>query len=96
MSKQSLPTVTIPAPNRRRFQKLARVAAEHGDTDALVLMAAINRANPDGAETPLGSHAGRGGTDRPFGRSDHPISDVGPPYAIADYSSCINRTRGEP
>jgi regulator of nucleoside diphosphate kinase len=44
VSKQSLPTVTIPASDRRRLEKLARVAAEHGDTDALFLMAEINRA----------------------------------------------------
>jgi hypothetical protein len=77
VSKQSLPTVTIPASNRRRFQKVARVAAENRDANALVLMTEINRANPDGAETPPGSHVGWGGTDRPFGRSDHPISDAG-------------------
>jgi hypothetical protein len=56
---------------------LTRVAAERSDTEALVLLAEINRANPDSAETPLGSHAGWGGTTRPFGRSDDPISDTG-------------------
>lgn len=44
MSKQSLPTVTIPASDRRRLEKLARVAAEHGDADALFLLAEIDRA----------------------------------------------------
>jgi regulator of nucleoside diphosphate kinase len=44
VSKQSLPIVTIPASDRRLLEKLARVAAEHGDTDALFLMAEINRA----------------------------------------------------
>jgi regulator of nucleoside diphosphate kinase len=51
VSKQSLPTITIPASDRRRLEELARVAAEHGDTDALFLMAEINRAEtvPDRA-----------------------------------------------
>jgi regulator of nucleoside diphosphate kinase len=44
VSKQSLPTVTIPASDRRRLEKLARVAAEHGDADALFLLAEIDRA----------------------------------------------------
>jgi regulator of nucleoside diphosphate kinase len=51
VSKISLPTITIPASDRLRLQELARQAAEDGDTDALFLMAEINRAEsvPDRA-----------------------------------------------
>jgi hypothetical protein len=41
VSKQSLPTVAIPA----RLEKVTRVAAEHGDADAPFLPAKVNRAN---------------------------------------------------
>ena len=44
MSNLSLPTITMPASDRRRLEELARVAAEQGDTDALFLMVEINRA----------------------------------------------------
>ena len=40
----SLPTITMPASDRRHLEELARVAAEQGDTDALFLMDEINRA----------------------------------------------------
>ena len=51
MSNLSLPTITIPASDRRRLEKLARAAAEQGDTDALCLIGEINRAEtvPDRA-----------------------------------------------
>jgi regulator of nucleoside diphosphate kinase len=51
VSNLSLPTVTIPASDRRRLEKLARAAAEQGDTDALCLIGEINRAEtvPDRA-----------------------------------------------
>src|SRR6185437_693185 len=51
VSNLSLPTITIPASDRRRLEKLARAAAEQGDTDALCLIGEINRAEtvPDRA-----------------------------------------------
>jgi regulator of nucleoside diphosphate kinase len=51
VSNQSLPTITMPASDRRRLEKLARVAAEQSDADALCLMGEINRAEtvPDRA-----------------------------------------------
>ncbi|MEH2530822.1 regulator of nucleoside diphosphate kinase [Bradyrhizobium sp. AZCC 1588] len=51
MSNQFLPTITMSASDRRRLEKLARAAAEQGDTDALCLMGEINRAEtiPDRA-----------------------------------------------
>jgi regulator of nucleoside diphosphate kinase len=47
----SLPNVTIPASDHRRLERLARVAAKQGDTDALFLMDEIRRAEvvPDRA-----------------------------------------------
>jgi regulator of nucleoside diphosphate kinase len=44
VSNLSLPTITIPASDRRHLEELARVAAEQGDTDACFLMGEINRA----------------------------------------------------
>jgi regulator of nucleoside diphosphate kinase len=44
MSTHSLPIVTIPASDGPRWEKLARVVAEHKDTDALLLMTEIDRA----------------------------------------------------
>ena len=44
MSKQSIPTITMSASDRRRLEKLARAAAAQGDRDALCLMGEINRA----------------------------------------------------
>ena len=51
MSNQFLPTITMPATDRRRLEKLARAAAEQGDMDAICLMGEINRAEtvPDRA-----------------------------------------------
>lgn len=51
MPNISLPNVTIPASDHRRLERLARVAAERGDTDALFLMSEIKRAEivPDRA-----------------------------------------------
>jgi regulator of nucleoside diphosphate kinase len=51
VSNQSLPTITMPASDRRRLEKLARAAAEQSDADALCLMGEINRAEtvPDRA-----------------------------------------------
>ncbi|HXT42076.1 MAG TPA: GreA/GreB family elongation factor [Candidatus Angelobacter sp.] len=51
MPSISLPNVTIPASDHRRLERLARVAAERGDTDALYLMSEIKRAQivPDRA-----------------------------------------------
>jgi regulator of nucleoside diphosphate kinase len=47
----SLSNVTIPASDHRRLERLARVAAEEGELDALFLMGEINRAEvvPDRA-----------------------------------------------
>jgi regulator of nucleoside diphosphate kinase len=44
MSNFSLPTITMPASDRRHLEEVALVAAEQGDTDAHFLMGEINRA----------------------------------------------------
>jgi regulator of nucleoside diphosphate kinase len=51
VSNQNRPTITMPASDRRRLERLARAAAKEGDPDALWLMGEINRAEtvPDRA-----------------------------------------------
>jgi regulator of nucleoside diphosphate kinase len=51
VSNQFLPTITMLVSDRRRLEKLARGAAEQGDTDAVSLLGEINRAEivPDRA-----------------------------------------------
>ena len=46
-----LPKITLPASDYPRLERLARVAAQQGDMDAMSLMAEINRAEivPDDA-----------------------------------------------
>ena len=44
MSTRSLPIITMAATDRRHLEKLARLAAEQGDRNALFLMSEINRA----------------------------------------------------
>ena len=52
VSNQFLPAIMVPASDRWRLEELARGAAEQGDTDALSLLAEINRAKivPDRAD----------------------------------------------
>ena len=51
MSNPSIPDVTLPASDHRRLERLARVGADRGDTDACFLLSEINRAEivPDRA-----------------------------------------------
>jgi regulator of nucleoside diphosphate kinase len=51
VSNQNRPTITMPASDLRRLERLARAAAQEGDPDALCLMCEINRAEtvPDRA-----------------------------------------------
>jgi regulator of nucleoside diphosphate kinase len=51
VSNQNRPTITMPASDRRRLERLARAAVKEGDPDALCLMGEINRAGtvPDRA-----------------------------------------------
>jgi regulator of nucleoside diphosphate kinase len=51
VSNQNRSTITMPASDRRRLERLARAAAKEGDPDALCLMGEISRAEtvPDRA-----------------------------------------------
>ena len=51
MINSSIPDVTLPASDHRRLERLARVGADQGDTDARFLLSEINRAEivPDRA-----------------------------------------------
>ena len=45
-------------------------------------------------QAPLGSYAGRGGTDRPIGRANHRIPNAGPSNAVVDCSRYIKLKGG--
>jgi len=54
----------------------------------------VSGRSPGSAETPIGSHADRGSTDRPFGRSDHRISNAGASKRSLTVLGVSNGARG--